>query len=261
MAPAAFSWNAEGHRLIVQIALDNMDESVRSWYQTYNKALDNSYASQSLVKAAPWLDRIRNQDRFFYLTKYHYINRPYSANRTACLSILDKKNAVTAIEAAKSALVSKELSLKEKGLYLRILLHVVGDLHQPLHAINHCSLRHPKGDMGGGAFILGRNRLAKTLHQYWDKGGGFLCYTRHQVPLKKRALALEHQFPCRSEVSLNPEIWAQESYQIAVQVAYALKEGAVPGLVYQKKVQALTKERIAASGCRLAKLLNSLRVT
>jgi hypothetical protein len=109
-------------------------------------------------------------------------------------------------------------------------------------------------------FILKKNPVAANLHSYWDKGGGFLTtknYSNNQ--LKRRAGAIEKHWPCElAKMNLNPRVWAEESYQIAVNKAYQLKAGQKPDKIYQYRVKRITEQRIALAGCRLAALLDSL---
>lgn len=246
-----------GHRLIAQIAVDNLSSKAKSLYQLDNQAVDKSYASKSLVAASPWLDSLRNQENASWLSPLHYINLPYSPDGIPC-NTLNNKNAVTAMIEAIHYLKSHPSTSQERGLQLRILLHVVGDVHQPLHAISRCSLKHPKGDRGATAFHLGKNHIAWSLHGLWDKGGGFLKARKSGLSLKKKARQIEKKYPCEKNASLDPEFWAQESFQIAVDVAYQTPEGKNPDPWYRHKMRNIVEKRLAVAGCRLAAVLNGL---
>lgn len=252
-----YSWNALGHRLIAQIAYDHLTKDAKRVCNHYNHALDSVYRPQSLVNAAAWLDYLHDAKKMG-LGEVHYVNLPFSLDGTPLVPVL-KVNAITAIEEAKTILHSKKSSDFVKGFYLRLLIHVVGDIHQPLHAASQISQAHPAGDKGGNLVLLGRNRVAANLHAYWDKGGGLLVKSRHfsHKQFLKTARKIEEKWPCdTAKLNLLPEQWAKESHQIAIQHAYSLKAGQKPDRQYQHNVKFLTEQRIALAGCRLAALLN-----
>ncbi|MDP1604668.1 MAG: S1/P1 nuclease [Legionella sp.] len=257
----AYSWNSLGHRLIAQIAYDNLNSDTKNLYNNYNHNLDKVYGARNLVNAAPWLDSLRYLNEL-WLQPMHYIDIPFSRDGTALIQP-DATNAVSAIEKATSVLKNKKASPYDKGFSLRILLHVVGDIHQPMHGVSEFSSRHPGGDMGGNLFHLAANPVGTNLHSYWDNAGGWLKGKKHysRTNLAKRASSIEKHWPCDSfSMGVNPKRWAHESYQLAVNKAYTIKVGQKPSKSYQRMVRQLSEQRIAIAGCRLAYLLNEAAV-
>lgn len=251
----AYGWNSFGHRLVAQIAYDHMTKQSRQTANRYNRALAQAYKPLSFVNAASWLDTVRDKD----LLKKHYIDLPFSWDGTPLIAPV-KMNAVTAIEEAETAL---RLGLHDdftKGFNLRVLLHVVGDIHQPMHAVSQFSTAYPRGDKGGNLVRLAKNPLASNLHAYWDKGGSFLmAKNRSNRFLKRKALVIEKAWPCNpAQMEFNPKIWAEESHRIAVQKAYLLKQEQKPDANYQYLVKQLSEQQIALAGCRLAAILNKI---
>ncbi|CEK10612.1 S1/P1 nuclease [Legionella hackeliae] len=255
----SYSWNSLGHRLVAQIAYHHLNPHTRQILNQYNHALDKAYRPQSLVNSAVWLDSLRYQNEL-WLGPKHYIDIPFSFDGTELIEP-DHINAVTAINSAKRLMQNSAINDFEKGFTLRILLHVVGDIHQPLHAANQFSAKHPKGDLGGNLFPLKNNSVATNLHAYWDKGGGWLNTRKHYsaAQLSKKARIIEKHWPCRlREMNLDPQVWAQESHELAVQKAYQIQYGQQPTKLYQQLVKAAAEQRIAIAGCRLAALLNQI---
>lgn len=254
-----YCWNALGHRLVAQIAYHHLTPHAKYVLNRYNHALDNNYRPQNLVNAAVWLDSLRYRDDL-WLGPKHYIDIPFSFDGTELMEV-DKINAVSAIVSATELMKKGQLSYYEKGFTLRILLHVVGDIHQPLHAANQFSAKHPQGDKGGNLFPLSANSIGTNLHSYWDKGGGFLSTHKryNSTQLSQKASRIEKRWPCSLDtMNLDPNVWAQESHQLAVHNAYQLKAGELPSKQYQQMVKATTQQRIAIAGCRLAALLNQI---
>lgn len=254
----AEAWNSLGHRLIAQIAYDNLTPAKKRLCNRYNHALDENFGLLSFVDAAAWLDRLR-QPEFLWLKTRHYIGLPFSADGTT-VAPENKHNAVTAIQQSIAVLQDKHASAYAKGLNLRILVHVVGDIHQPMHAINRFSADFPQGDRGGNYFLLKPNPIANNLHAYWDNGAGLLKNQKiTKAMLTKQARLLEQQWPCKvtRKQSLAAN-WAEESYKLAVKVAYNTEMHQQPSKKYQNLVQKRTEKRLALAGCRLAKMLNEL---
>lgn len=255
----AYSWNALGHRLVAQIAYHHLTDRSKSLYNRYNRSLNSVYRAQTLVNAAPWMDGLRYKNEL-WLQPMHYIDIPFSIDGTTLIQP-DKVNAVYAINEASLVLKDSYTNAFNKGFSLRILLHVVGDLHQPMHAVSQFSVKHPEGDYGGNLVFLGKNTVAKNLHAYWDNGGGFLK-TRHYLSnraLDAKAYKIESRWPCNlGAMTINPNAWSKESHELAVSKAYLIKNGQKPEKNYQKMVKEITRQRIALAGCRLAFLLNTL---
>jgi hypothetical protein len=259
MFSTSYSWNASGHRLIALIAYHHLSPHARQVCNRYDHALDRVYRRQTFISAATWLDSLRYQNQS-WLGQKHYINMPFSWDGTELLQPA-ASNAVSAIREASKLLQNPHRSDFDKGFSLRILLHVTGDIHQPLHAVSQFSVKHPKGDGGGNLFSLPSNAIASNLHAYWDKGGGFLNNSPNHNSswLKEKARSIEQRWPCHLEkMELDPQLWARQSFQLAVNKAYSLKPGRKPSIQYQKMTKAISERQIALAGCRLAALLNAL---
>jgi hypothetical protein len=121
-----------------------------------------------------------------------------------------------------------------KSLALRLIIHYMGDIHQPLHCSDRYTEELPKGDKGGNAFALKYHYSANELHAVWDN----VIYSYHKNPkrpftenswLDFGALAddLVGQFSFdKSEIeTVDFKQFKDESFKIAVDVYDGLKEG------------------------------------
>ncbi|TAL62401.1 MAG: nuclease [Legionella sp.] len=256
-ALSAYSWNATGHKLVAQIAYDNLTPEAKKLCNQYNRALNKFSRSGNFVVAATWLDAIRAKD-IHWFDSLHYIDIPFSKDDTP-LPPVPETNALLGIKHAMEVLKSPKASPNDKGLSLRVLTHVVGDIHQPLHTVSQITNALPKGDLGGNLFLLGKNPIGTNLHQYWDNGGGILIGQSKKFQIKNKAKQLEQKWPCAIVNKLNsPEKWVDASHEIALHAVYTLNPGAIPSKNYQLTAQNLTQKQIVLAGCRLASLLNSL---
>lgn len=251
----SLAWNALGHRLITQIAYDQLTHHAKMRFNRDNRAFSDDY-SRSLVIASVWLDAIRFKTHAY--DAMHYSDIPFSDDGSP-LPVLPEINAVQAVEHASQTLLNPKASQHAKSVALRILIHVVADLHQPLHAATRVSRSFPEGDRGGNEVRLRKNPIANTLHAFWDRGAGLLVGRRRygQAWVKHRAKQIEQRWPC-DEIShlgeLNPKYWAAESHELAKH-AYALMP---VDASYQRRAIQLLEPRFALAGCRLARVLNHI---
>jgi hypothetical protein len=81
-------------------------------------------------------------------------------------------SSIHAVETAKAVLQANiDLPSAEKALYARYLIHLAGDIHQPLHSVALFNRTYPKGDMGGNKIIITLlNGSESNLHKFWDSG-------------------------------------------------------------------------------------------
>lgn len=253
----AFSWNGVGHRLIAQIAYDNLTRHAKTTFNRCSRNADQNYASKNFVNSAVWLDSIRAKTHAY--DALHYIDIPFSTDGSP-LPAIAPLNAVEAVEKSKKVLLNPNAKAATKGTALRILLHVVGDVHQPLHAVTRVSKEYPEGDKGGNLVVLHKNRIAKNLHSWWDKGGGLFVGKRRygEAWIKQKAAAIEEYWPCSMALDLNAMHWAQESNALAIQQVYALSYGNTLDRFYQQRAQQIVQQRIALAGCRLAGVMNEI---
>lgn len=73
--------------------------------------------------------------------------------------------------AVKVLSVNSSLMTAEKAMFARYLIHVVGDIHQPLHSVSLYNTTYPSGDRGGNSLkIVLLNGTTQNLHAFWDAG-------------------------------------------------------------------------------------------
>ena len=258
-ANLSFAWNSYGHKLIAQIAYQNLTADALELFTKTSKGKKAVNPEIVFINSAPWLDKLRGP-KFKKLHRLHYINLAYTPDNSLVLPP-SVPNAVTAIVYATKILSSDAASTRDKNFNFKVLLHVVGDIHQPLHATSIYSKDFPRGDLGGNLIALAPNPVAKSLHSFWDAGGGLLKVKRklRAKDVKQKAREISARWPCdmNSEI-LDPIIWAQESHEIGVNFAHPYTPNTRPSTSYQQKTKNISEERIALAGCRLAKLLNKI---
>jgi hypothetical protein len=252
---SAYTWTALGHKLVAQIAYDNLSPEARQTCGTYFNIKNPLLLEFYFVRISTWMDDIRKKKVHQY-DHWHYIDIPFARDHTK-LPELSPINALWAINHALLVLSSDKEPTAKKALYLKILIHLVGDIHQPLHATTKVSRRLPKGDLGGNLYLLSKTPDAANLHQYWDKGAGMLT-DKQILSIILKARILEKRWPCSmSTQQQKPEQWVYESHEIAVNEVYTLRGHKRPSRHYQLSTQETVNQQIALAGCRLAYVLNT----
>jgi hypothetical protein len=136
------------------------------------------------------------------------------------------------------------------------LLHLVGDVHQPLHASTRVSSADPEGDAGGNLVKLNCSKC--ELHFFWDD----LLGTQSNLKTVMKAARKLPKAQAALAAKSDEKDWIAESFTEAQQRVYAPPIAAGDGpftltTQYKKNAGQLAKQRVALAGARLANLLNT----
>jgi hypothetical protein len=188
---------------------------------------------------------------------WHFVDRPFSLDGTP-LPMVPEPNAQSRINRFRSILAS-DASDDLKSYDLIWLLHLIGDVHQPLHCATRVSADRPGGDAGGNSVPVCDASCAatQTLHAYWDTvlGGGFSVAA---------AVALAKSLPAahlKRARNLDEGVWVLESFRLARTRAYRWSNESGPGPVrlsaaYRHAASVLARQQISLAAARLAAVLN-----
>jgi hypothetical protein len=176
---------------------------------------------------------------------------------------------VWAIGSAHSTVYSAKAATLDRARQLRFIIHLVGDVHQPLHAATLLSPQFPPpaGDRGGNSFAVAGFSWTTELHALWDGGLG-QWYGDLARPLNASGAAwlgafadsLLSEFPpaalANATAEHNVTAWAAESHALAEGFAYTAPQAPAPVPAdYVAKGMVTTRERVATAAYRLADLL------
>ncbi len=263
-----FAWDDTGHMLVSTIAYGRLNPTAKARVDALTKTIRFCGKSYDGVTVAVWMDDIKADSMHDDMRVWHYTDYPFFDGVPVDPNIKpDAENAVARIKWAMDELRKGTGSDKHDAELLGYLFHLVGDIHQPLHATTRVTAKNPKGDAGGNSFKLAG--VPDNLHWYWDAAAGAFNFWSPQRPLDARdrarleefARALMTEFPAAKDAAaqgLNPEKWAQESHLLAATFVYNLPENAPPPDEYNKKARAIARQRLALAGYRLANALNEL---
>ena len=234
------------------------------------KAVDWLLDGRSLADVAVWADDFRRDN---YQTSYwHFLNIPPTATgydrdrdcprqpNVAAGSREDRWRdcAVDRILYNQQRLADTNLDRADRAVALKYLVHFVGDLHQPFHALGV-----EQGGNGVLVSVFGSDNCGNdpakptpcNLHSVWD--GGLIA--RRALSDEKYVAALEqaiaqHKWHDRQVGS--PPDWAVESFQLA-KAALVPQKGAIDRAYYERHI-AVVDERLALAGLRLGAILNDI---
>ncbi|MFG0315837.1 MAG: S1/P1 nuclease [Planctomycetota bacterium JB042] len=244
--PSAFGWGSKGHEVVGHLADRHLTPAARA-------ELRSICRSPSLAYVANWADAIR-EDRP-ETAPWHYVNLPedaesYDAERDADAA----GSIVERIEHFRRVLADRRAGKEERLDALRWLVHLVGDLHQPLHVSR-------AADRGGNSVVVTVGGRETNLHAVWDTD----LVERQGLAAIDYALALDEEVT-EEEVARwrrsGVEEWANESWRLARSTAYtgvdgeALESGSKLTRTWFTTRTPVVDLRLKKAGVRLAWLLN-----
>jgi hypothetical protein len=241
-ATEADAWGASGHAIVAELAQHRLTQSaLREVRQLLGEKV-------SLASVANWADtiaatRTETQD-------WHFVEIPLGATSydTArdCGPTRRGDCIVKAIERQRATLAGTTARAEA----LRFLVHLVGDIHQPLH----CAER--RDDAGGNELKITWFGSRISLHELWDveliehrtyDWGDYVDYLESRILTQKGFDGLRFGTPAE---------WAWEGHEAAVQAAYALPANLDLGRDYYEQSRPTVERHLALAGIRLAELLN-----
>jgi hypothetical protein len=290
VAPAvALAWNDRGHMMVAAIAWEHLSPSAKArasellklnplygkWVQS---AAEEDADEVAFVRAATWPDFIKRSADYTndggdpsasgpdasrnigysdkLMHKYwHYIDLPFSTDGTPTAPPKDP-NAETQIIAFRDTISGTAID-DIKSYDFVWLLHLVGDVHQPLHATSRFSHQFPSGDDGGNSEKVCVPACGEALHAFWDDALG---KSESVIGAIKAAAKLDDP-PASGAAITDPHAWIVESFELAKSTVYTpIGDGKGPFTLnddYQENAKAIAEERVALGGVRLANLLNA----
>ncbi|MCU1264652.1 MAG: 3-nucleotidase/nuclease [Acidobacteria bacterium] len=275
----SLGWGAAGHMMVAQIAYGRLNPKAKAKANELlaieiNPAAE-SRKSKDFVNASHWADDLRPFTEFDSFKPLHFIDNPFSIDDTPLpAGVPEPDNIVKALEDNLNILKTST-DKDAQAQALRLIIHFVGDIHQPLHCATRVDRNHPDGDRGGNLVSIkvpGTNGKLKTtnLHSFWDGGIGdfpttganFKPPALSKIPpaaAKAKAGNPANDPDLKLDDPFNFSAWANESFALAKDVAYdGMQSGAKPSVAYKSKALKVARKRVAWGGYRLAALLNAV---
>lgn len=148
-----FAWGSKGHALVAEVAFNYMDENTKKEVLKYLNGL-------TIEDAANWMDNVKSDHSYDFMRAYHYVN----FDKGAIVMETNGDNIIYQLDTTIKELQNKKnLSKEEINTKIKILFHLMGDLHQPLHV-------GYGDDKGGNTMQINYNFRGTNLHSLWDSG-------------------------------------------------------------------------------------------
>lgn len=234
-------WGATGHRTVGEIASRYLKGKTK-------RKITDLLDGQSLAIVSTFGDDIKSDKRYNEFYTWHYVNMPFGVKYED-----SEKNPtgdlVTGIERCKEIILDENTTKENKVFYLKLLVHLIGDLHQPMHIGR-------KEDKGGNDIqVLWFNR-GTNLHRVWDSDMiNHYQMTYTELSKNTNKISKEQVKFLQKGTTID---WANETQVFAVKVYASAKKGEKLGYKYMYDNFGLVRSQLQKGGIRLAKVLNEL---
>lgn len=236
-----FGWGQIGHRAIGQLAQWHLSRAAEARITQILGPVD-------LAMASTWMDEIRSDSAYDYANTWHWVTVPDGTTYNPEIQE-PAGNAYEAVQQIISALKSDDISREQEQEYLKMLVHLVGDLHQPLHV-------GTGEDRGGNDVRVLWQRDSSNLHRVWDSdmiNAKQLSYTELAAHLNR------HVTPTNiaQAQAASPEQWLTEAIKLRDTV-YDLPDNHRIGYQYMYHNWPVVEQQLLLAGLRLASILNDI---
>lgn len=282
----SFAWNKAGHYVIAAIAYDTLKAqdpaslqqatsiltshpAYAEWKQEAQDYIDIDGNKVAFMLAAAFADEARRgQYKRFDRPDWHYVNYPVTAGKPLVNVALTPPMTGKLIDSLQENIAIYRDTRKpnvDRAIALSWILHLVGDLHQPLHVAALVNEDFLNGDRGGNSVLVRPTERAQKpmpLHSIWDGGIGGNVDVRRAAN-RATELRSEATIPAVKSSLID---WVAESHETAFTQAYLsgkLSYGSVQGDSsapvlpngYTKNMQTISREKAANAGQRIAEVL------
>lgn len=288
------AWDDAGHKLTAYIAWQRMTPEAReaatkillaapedsdlSVFYLQDSRSEAAKKLELFMIAATWADIVRDRKFDVRYKKYHKGNWHYSdyfwkqnGNKAEIVEHSeDGGKALEKLVEFDKVLRDSSASDADKAIALAWILHLGGDIHQPLHTSGRITDIEPKGDQGGNLFLITPKdaKPSDNLHWFWDSILGRniprqndACDSNYLFPI---AAAMMKQYPfAKMQNSLavtNFEQWKKESFAYNPTDVFTpdLKRNEMPSEKYKKNALRVSEKQLTMAGYRLGELLNGI---
>ena len=240
---SASAWGPKGHDVVASVAENHLSKRA---LKRINEVLDG----ESMVYVANWLDNASHTPEYAYTKTWHNVNVEPSEGSYAESQREPKGDVVTAVNAIVERLKSGELTREEERAELMMLIHLVGDMHCPMHA-GH------KSDRGGNGTQVTFFGKSKNLHSVWDSD---IVESAHRWSYTEWQKQIDRLNPkqCRAIVQGTPNDWIEECVTLADDVYRNSATGANLSYDYVAQHASVVELQLLKGGLRLAALLEEV---
>lgn len=241
-AQSAHAWGQKGHDVIAYIAEQHLTDATR-------QKVDSILDGMSMVYWANWLDNASHTPEYNYTSSWHYknIDVEYSYEEAP---VIPEGNIITAVTAVIDSLSSPELTKPTALFNMKLIVHLLGDMHQPMH-FGRLS------DIGGNTTAVIYFRHDKNLHGIWDTE---LVEQAHRWSYTEWQQQLDRLSPQQEQEILKGSIddWGKEVHDICREIYETTPFDQSLEYDYVAHWTPVIETLLVKGGLRLAHVLNTI---
>lgn len=239
----ASAWGQKGHDVVAYIAEKHLSKRT---LKRVTEVLDGN----SLVYVANWMDNASHTDEYTYTKTWHYVNVDPDEGSYNNSTKATSGDVVTAINGIVDRIKSGTLTAEQERAELMMLIHLVGDMHCPMHA----GMKSDRGGNGTKVKYFGKQR---NLHSVWDseivESAHRWSYSEWQQQVD-RASRKEQKAIAQGR----PNDWIEETVLLARDIYATSSTGENLSYDYVAHYAPVVEQQLLKGGIRLAKILKEL---
>jgi len=246
-----FAWGVLGHRAVARIAENHLSAAAK-------REVARMLGPETMPLVSTWPDEIRSDPQYSSTAPWHYLNvatgldfSAFAAQLTAAPAAPAPAptNAYTALQQVRKDLKDPKKTADEKLFALKFLVHLVGDVHQPLH-VGHAD------DRGGNNIMTSWRGRDANLHSIWD--GDLVEYPG--FTFTEMAAAYDHATPAQIKQWQKDDVatWLFESYQLCTPIYASATANPKFDYHFYPTFGPVVEQQILKAGIRLAGVLNEI---
>lgn len=238
---AIVDWGPTGHRTTGEIAEKHLTRKAK-------KKIKKLLNGESLAFVSTYADEIKSDKKYDKYKPWHYINMPLDSNYEDAEKN-PKGDMVTGINKCIEVLKEKNSSKQDKIFFLKMLVHLIGDLHQPLHIGR-------KEDRGGNDIQVRWFYFGTNLHKVWDE------HLIDEWKMSYKELASNAKKISKEQIKTIKKgsliDWVNETHKLTKVVYNSAKTGDKLRYKYSYDHFPTVRKQLQKGGIRLAKILNDI---
>ncbi|WP_289061965.1 S1/P1 nuclease [uncultured Zobellia sp.] len=234
-------WSKTGHRTVGEVAQHHLSKKTR-------KALKKLLNGESLAYVSTFADDIKADRAYKEFSAWHYVNIPQGKNYSD-IEPSEHGDLIVGINRCIEIIKDDNSKKEDKVFYLKMLVHLIGDLHQPMHVGRY-------EDKGGNDIQLQWFNTGTNLHRVWDSnmindyGMSYTELVSSLPQLSKEQVKFIQQGTIYD--------WVEESQEIADKLYDSVEVGEKLYYRYSYEWWGTVETQLQRGGLRLAKVLNEL---
>lgn len=239
----SYAWSQKGHDVTAHIAERHLTEATRA-------AVDSIFEGKSLVYWSNWMDNASHNKPYLYTKTWHYKNIDGTGDYNLSAQH-PGGNIITGLTSQIEVLASPSSTKEQKNLALKIVTHLMGDLHQPMHM-------GKLKDYGGNKVKVKFFDRDTNLHSVWDSN---VVETGHKWSYTEWADQLDTPSAQKSEsliIDGDLNDWGIETWEIARKIYETTPTGTKISYNYVADWTPVVEQQFLRGGLRLAHILNSV---